>query len=357
MKINYESPVLYSRSKSGQLRFWQVSATSDGKVKFYYGNYGTPRPSHRSYRARPTNVGRSNKRTAAEQAAFEARAACEHKLARKYSLTQQGAQEQLDYLPMLAKSFVEGNLGFPAAIQPKLDGFRCLARWEDGQVLLTSRQGKEFELPHIAEALEPVLGRTDVILDGELYIHGEPLQRIASLIRRHQDETERIKYFPYDIVNGDEFQVRWDALEAVLSPLDDPAVEMCPTYLVESEDQAREWQGVFLSEGFEGAVLRSLTGIYRQGHRSGSLLKMKQFIDEEFLITGVKEGKNKMAVLTCHAPGGEFGVTFGSHEERREQLRRPELFIGRKLTVRFSGWTRDKKPFHPTGVVIREDWD
>src|SRR3989304_5553014 len=80
--------------------------------------------------------------------------------------------------PMLAAPFEDHKhkLVYPVTVQPKFDGVRCLAfRKADGTIMLQSRGGDPYELPHIQNEISPWLGN-GWILDGELYIHGTSLQ-------------------------------------------------------------------------------------------------------------------------------------------------------------------------------------
>lgn len=372
--MDYMSKILYAKTKGGKLRQWSVSAMN-GVVSMLYGEVGGSL-TEQSYEAKPTNVGRSNERDAKAQAIFEAQAAFDHKLARKYAPTPAEAEVELAHLPMLAKPFDKnGKLTsdgkrakFPQYVQPKYDGFRCLARWEGDEIVLTSRQGKPFDLPHIAEALHDTLPR-EVVFDGELYVHGVPLQRIASLAKKNQRDSVLLQYMVYDCVLPDSeapYSYRYTVLGEALCGVAGPVV-LADTYIVGSLDEARVFQARWLEEGYEGAILRSPSLLYRYAYRSNKLLKLKTFEDAEFQIVDVVEGKGGLGVLRCLVNGlpsgttptddNTFGVTCGSHEERRRQLANPSDYIGKPLTVRYAFLTEERKPFHPVGVAVREEWD
>ena len=82
--------------------------------------------------------------------------------------------------PMLAHKYNPDKADYPAYIQPKLDGVRCIIQCEYDNVVSAnviraySRTGKEFmNVKHIKESLRGVfLENPNLILDGELYNHG-----------------------------------------------------------------------------------------------------------------------------------------------------------------------------------------
>ena len=93
--------------------------------------------------------------------------------------------------PMLAGIYVPLAAKFPVDVQPKLDGLRCMVTADD--LVLRSRCGKTYTLPHIADQLAGILP-TGAIADGELYIHGVPLQAIVSLVTRQQTMTGMVSF-------------------------------------------------------------------------------------------------------------------------------------------------------------------
>src|ERR1035437_6113310 len=93
--------------------------------------------------------------------------------------------------PMLAGMYLPQVAKFPLDVQPKLDGLRCLVGADD--LVLRSRGGMTYRLPHIADQLARILP-TGAIADGELYIHGVPLQAIFSLVTRQQIMSGAVEF-------------------------------------------------------------------------------------------------------------------------------------------------------------------
>src|SRR5690606_20187250 len=153
----------------------------------------------------PKNTGRSNSTTAEEQAVAEAKAMWQNKRDRKYAESIADAQEEL-IRPMLAYDFEkrkDKNVMYPAFVQPKLDGVRSLAYWHGDRIELLSRNGKSWRavgtVEHIATALEQFLPR-ELILDGEIYAHGETFQQTTRLVKKYrQGESEKLLLHVYDI--------------------------------------------------------------------------------------------------------------------------------------------------------------
>jgi DNA ligase-1 len=107
----------------------------------------------------------------------------------------------------------------------------------------------------------------------------------------------------------------------------------------------------YIAEGYEGIMIR-LNGLYKQGQRSDALYKYKEFLEDEFIIKGVKADKCNQAIMECKG----FDVRMkGTDEEREFQLQNPELFIGKKVTVRYFTMTEYGRPQFPIGVTIRDD--
>ena len=124
-------------------------------------------------------------------------------------------------------------------------------------------------------------------------------------------------------------------------------------------------QAQFVSEGYEGAMVRNKDGKYGLGKRSSDLQKVKSFLDGEYEIIGFEEGSGNDAgtvIWQCRtAPTSDYpyGNDFmvrprGTREQRREWYENGTQYIGRMLTVRYQELTDDGIPRFPVGVAIRD---
>jgi DNA ligase-1 len=96
--------------------------------------------------------------------------------------------------PMALQPFSHiSKIKFPCYVQPKLDGIRCLASYTGTSVSLTSRGGLAIdgfesikqELSLVFQKLATMGHQHDhIYIDGELYLHGVPLQVISGVVRR-----------------------------------------------------------------------------------------------------------------------------------------------------------------------------
>ncbi|MCV0439849.1 MAG: hypothetical protein K5880_14630 [Hydrogenophaga sp.] len=366
-------PTLYHKAKGGDLRQWRVWSEGD-TIYTEYGQVGGKLQTSEKI-AEPKNIGRSNETTPEEQALSEAQSLWQYKVDRKYSETPEGAEETLP-LPMLAhgyKGTKAKKFVWPGHTQPKLDGVRCLAERDDtDNVVLTSRQGKPWNIPHVAEQLALWLppGTT---LDGELYVHGESCQRITSWAKSadpsgksYKPESLQLVYHVYDIpkVKGDD-ALPWSQRGGMLMHYlqESENVVRVESTLAGSEDELWTIHGSYIGEGYEGAILRGMDGLYLWGYRSADLLKVKQFQDAEFRVIEARDGKGKMSgcvVWTCmnDETEGTFECTMKvPMAERRRMYEERDRYMGQLLTVRFFDRTDDNIPRFPVGIVFRDEID
>jgi ATP-dependent DNA ligase len=175
-------PVLYHKGSNGSIRQWQVWSEGADIVTEHGQKDGKLQIARKTATAK--NVGKANATTPEIQARIEAEAMYTHKLTRKYSLSIVDCEERL-MLPMLAHSFekAKNKVTYPAYIQPKFDGVRCIARvigQAEGRnvVQLLTRAGKQWDIPHLALELGEIMPE-GLVLDGEIYIHGKTFQEIT----------------------------------------------------------------------------------------------------------------------------------------------------------------------------------
>lgn len=372
-------PPLYKVTSTGATQMWEI-AVDGPTIVTIYGQMGGKLQEARDTITVGKNVGRANETTPEEQALSEAQSQWGKKLKNKgYVQSLEAAASgkvDADFVagginPMLAHSYDKRGraIVFPAFVQPKLDGHRCIAMRIAGVWTLWSRTRKPITgVPHIIAALESidVLDRTmgDITLDGELYNHDyrEKFEELTSFIKRPEPKPghEVVQYHVYDIVMDGSFAERSAELERLYhSIVDEDAIVLVDTRSAGTFEEAEELFSEFLEEGYEGAMLRNAKSSYVQ-KRSADLQKLKVFADAEFKIVDVTEGRGKMAgkaIFVCETPQGTtFRVKMkGALDSLRQYVDDPSLAIGCMLTVQYQNLTAGGQPRFPIGLRLRED--
>lgn len=361
------NPVLYSKGKKGEIRFWKVW-TEGAEIVTEHGVVdGKTQQARKTAKAK--NIGKKNETTPQEQAINQANSMWQKQIDKGYFESIEKAENTEVFLPMLASKFEDKKhkLSYPCCVQPKLDGVRCLAYWEDDKVKLMSRAGKPYDVEHIRSACEQFLGKRQVF-DGEIYIHGTPLQDINSLVKKPQEDSQALEYWIYDTFYRHNLDLDWNTrlteLEVLykLKGFTESPLKKVPWGLVSEESLIRKAEHYWVEAGYEGAIVREFSAPYEIGKRSNYLLKVKSFMDEEFPIVGFKEGEGKFSgcvIWECETKEGRrFHATpKGTMKQRAEWYQNGERYIGKLLTVKFFQYTNDMIPQFPVGLAIRLEED
>ncbi len=362
--------ILYKYTTKGQAQQWQIIAEND----YYYtieGIVGGKLTTSKKTYCSPKNIGKKNETTSEQQAVLEAKAKYQKKLDKGYSTNIETSGARF-IEPMLAEEATEKNVVFDGStryfVQPKMDGLRAINR----NNTLTSRNGKLY-------VATPHLYQDKYILDGELYSHElkEDFEKIVSLCKKTKPTSEDIaesakivEFWCYDLVDTETpFSKRLEKLK-VINLSFGPSFKLVPTYEVFSWDDIKKYHDTFLSQGFEGTIIRK-DGVYEH-KRSKNLLKYKNFIDEEFEIIGFEEGTGNNAGLI-----GAFWVRLdptlpytidesnpincckanvkGNNTYKAFIWKNVKDYIGKKATVKYFGKTSKNSLRFPYVIKIDRD--
>ncbi len=137
------------------------------------------------------------------------------------------------------------------------------------------------------------------------------------------------------------------------------SVVLVPTIKVNSFEELDELYGSYLSEGYEGQILRK-DSVY-ESKRTHSLLKRKEFQDGEYLVVGMQEGDGnrtgtaKNLICQCEKTGKQFSSNIKASWERlTEMLENRDQIIGKKATIQYFNLTPDGIPRFPYAIEIRD---
>ena len=358
-------PKLFKKTSTGADQFWSI-AVDGNRIISQWGQVGGAEQTTTDIITSGKNIGRANETLPAQQAMLEAQAQWEKKLKRGYVQDLAAAQAgRVDasieggIFPMLAHKYRDhaAKIVYPAFAQPKLDGHRCIAMASG----LWSRTRKPIaSVPHIVAALKPVLN--GVVLDGELYSHGfrDRFEELSSLIRPAyaKADHEAVHYHVYDCAMPGTFVERLAYLRSILPKAELPLV-LVETIPVANEDELMAAFERFRAQGYEGAMVRNAAGLY-VNKRSYDLQKVKEFDDAEFRVTGVVEGRGKLAghgIFVCETEDGTpfEAKMIGALAELKKFHQNPSLAVGKLLTVQFQGFTnKSGVPRFPVALRIRE---
>lgn len=354
----HDCKTLYCKDMHGKTRVWSVSVEKGEEystITISHGEEGGKKIVTKRAISAGKNVGKSNATTHYEQAVSEARSKFDRKLKEGYSEDLEGVKT---LRPMLALEYSKRSksISFPCYVQPKYDGVRAL--YHGGKFI--TRTGNTVEtVRHIGDSLRKI--PEGLVLDGELYIHGEIFQNTVSFIKRFQKRSADVKYYVYDCfrINGNEpFYRRLEDLKKLKDKVGS-AVVISDTATAESDGDVEKIYTRAVKNGYEGVMMRNKNGPYVQGKRSKDLQKMKPGDTDEFRVASFSEGAGTEQGCVVWELETKDGKLFrargtGTHEQRREEYKTARKCVGKMATVKFQGLSASGIPRFPVFLTMRD---
>ena len=292
--------------------------------------------------------------------------------------------------PMLAAKMEKRRLKYPLIGQPKIDGYRCIIK--DG--VAYSRSLKK--LPN--KSVQEWARKNKELLegfDGEIVVgdpnHENVFKRTAE-VRQHGSRPD-FTFVVFDLWNYRlPYSDRRFLLKEIFASISIHRCTLIGEAVLSQWDEVEGLEKAMLDQGYEGIILRSPHGYYKNGRSTaneGSLVKVKRFTDAEATITGYepllrnfneptisptgyqvrsshKEGKQAVAMLgkvVCDftwPDGRKCEVKIGSgfeEAERRKLWKVRESLPGKVVKFKYFGIGSDEAPRHPIFLGFRDKWD
>lgn len=347
----YKFPTLYSKTKSGKIKFWQLYIRLISSVNQYEHDWDLQidnvQPIKSSYydsyidtpiaqiyneqgfingkvsRHPPTIIKEGskglknniNRRNAFTQALINANSMYEKKKDAGYTEDPNvKVKSNALYYAMAAHEYDKNThrLEFPLYCQTKLDGVRCIMKYDakTNTIMKYSRDQKlyngydEFD-PYLIPIFKMINKQYggELHLDGELYKHGKRLQDIVG-VARNENKAFDLSYYVFDlfIIGSDkpcEFDKRYMLLEQIFEHINYDRIILVQTDTIMDQEELDSYYQLYIDNKFEGQMVRIPDKCYEYSQyrelRSYSLLKRKKKYTKEWAIIDFTQGENGRA--------------------------------------------------------------
>lgn len=278
--------------------------------------------------------------------------------------------------PMLAVAADLENIKFPCIVSPKIDGVRCLMY----NGVAYSRKLKPLPNKYIQEQAANAEWHG---LDGEITVgasNAEDVMRATISGVMSEEGKPDFLFWAFDRFDVDAPYI--DRFNQI------PGELRLESYKVNSLEELHVLEEEFLEQGYEGLMVRSPDGPYKQGRstvREGYLLKVKRFCDDEAPIVGFEPklknnnkatkdnlGRTKrsshkenmiaqetLGSFILELPDGQL-LNVGSgltDEERLHVWNNKELYLGKLCKYKYTPIGMKDLPRFPTYLGIRPESD
>lgn len=263
----------------------------------------------------------------------------------------------------------------------KIDGLRVLIYMGDDHKLHTASRGAMNYDAAMNEILNhPTLIKIfqeypGLIMDGEAYHHGWTLQQLNSVARTQVTvvDYEVLQFYWYDVVDiNSTFDERWALMNDIKDQYNlsfDPEkefddeelrIQFVPQLIVSSWNAMMDLHNEYVSEGWEGLVIRDPDKLYRPNGRTNDMIKIKVYKDDCFKVVGKEaglRGSEDMVFIMEMKDGRTFKAKpFGDREQKEEYWNNfEEKYNGHIGECKFFYYSDDGIPLQPAFKAFRDD--
>lgn len=273
------------------------------------------------------------------------------------------------------------NISFPALVQLKADGTYREFAVNDGKVVSRSRSGEEYDYPVLAEEMKEF---PDGIYFGEITVRGvRDRSESNGLVNSDNPPHDDIVLEVWDVVSQEEYERagrkdkkdpctvpysrRWETLKEIVRG--SPHVTLIPHEEVRTLKEALEKTSEWMAQGYEGSVLKELSGTFKDGD-SKHQLKLKLEISAEMRCTGFLPGtpgtkrEGKVGSIIFENDEGTIkGRSSGFNDKEMDYFtENQESLVGLVFEVKFNDLSKGRNNdyyalSHPRFVKFRDDKD
>ena len=268
----------------------------------------------------------------------------------------------------------------------KIDGLRCIIYLgNDGKLHTSSRGATNYDSAMFEILTHPALiklfkNNKGLMLDGECYHHGYTLQQINSIARTQKvaKDLEVLQFYWYDIVDlNNPFKSRLAKMKSIAEELkeygseigwkpdrifkeNELRIQFVPQVEVSGWDNMMKLHNEYVSEGWEGLVIRDPERPYKPNGRTNDMIKIKVYKDDCFKVVGKEAGLrgSEDMVFIMEMPDGRTfkAKPFGDREQKEEYwINFDKKYKGHIGECKFFYYSDDGIPLQPAFKAFRDD--
>ena len=263
----------------------------------------------------------------------------------------------------------------------KIDGVRTLIYYDGKEVHAKSRTAIMLDFPLYHIISHPLIKKLfkanpNLILDGEAYKHGLPLNVISGICRNNSNAKDlgRLEFYMYDIVDIRlSFTERLKKMIKIKKLLgldfnpyriwkeDELKIQFVPQVPVSGWDNMMKLHNQYVEEGWEGLVIRLASATYGPGKRNNNMIKIKQYLDSEFKVIDYKLGLRGVEdmVFVCETEDGKIfkAKPRGDRQTKEDYITNWDFYKGKYATCKYFSISSNNIPQQPCLVCFRFDYD
>ena len=262
----------------------------------------------------------------------------------------------------------------------KIDGLRCLIYIDKGELHTASRGAMNYDSAMVEILTHPTLiklfkDNPGLILDGEAYHYGWTLQALNSVARTQKTakDLDILQFYWYDIVDTNStFEERWAFMQDIRDQLnltfdpernferDELRIQFVPQEIISGYDNMMNLHNKFVSEGWEGVVIRDPNRPYKPNGRTNDMIKIKKYRDDTFKVIDYELGLrgSEDMVFVCEMEDGRTfkAKPFGDRAQKEEYVENfDKLYKNHIGECKFFYYSDDGKPLQPSFKCFRDD--
>lgn len=267
-------------------------------------------------------------------------------------------------------------------ISRKINGVRSLIFKDKSGKIRTSSRGAinyDIAIKHIIE--HPIIidifnKYPNLIMDGEIYKHGMDLNDISGMCRKQEESvTSMLEFYWYDIfdektkaidrintINNicNEYNLTFNPYRTFTNEIQ---IQQVPQEIITGYENMKIKHDQFVSEGWEGAVIRLCDGYYTQNGRTNDMIKIKKYDTISCKVVGIEQGLREYAdmVFICQMPNSNKtfkAKPLGNYEQKVDYtIHFEDTYKNHMADIKYFNYSAHGVLEQPCLTVFRWDLD